>query len=297
MQTFHHRILQVSYGAAGLPYDHIRYLNRNNFISADFNPVNQHNGFLRDATRDGIFARDAKIKSTIIDHQRWFRYQQKSGRIHKNIRVLDASDGLAMRERFLKDYPPNYFLMQKRSVSIDYIPKETLVNNNKNGYLANDERIAQLPYPSILEVVRDDKRWNIGGRNIRRVIGSGINVSHLGFLYHQDFRQGEMIYQKITCDNNFGKKSCDVTPVICNKTICHETMFLHATSAYPNGYFWSEHGQNASCTADARTGTIGPCNRVVAMPLAAYILQSTNHRYPFLNDPSILGIHLEKIHA
>ena len=85
-------------------------------------------------------------------------------------------------------------------VAIDYIDKNDLiVKNNKGHYIANKELLQKITTPAIIEIVRDDSKWIIGGKTINQIIGSGINVSHIAILYRHHFKKGEVIYQKTTC--------------------------------------------------------------------------------------------------
>ena len=54
IKEFNQNILTINYGAANEPPSSIHYYNRNNFTSADFNPVNQKNVLLQDATQQGF---------------------------------------------------------------------------------------------------------------------------------------------------------------------------------------------------------------------------------------------------
>ena len=55
-------------------------------------------------------------------------------------------------------------------------------------------------------------------KNIKDVIGSELNVSHLGLLYRDCFSYGSTILKKITCSKEkAGNKVCSVIPQIVIK--------------------------------------------------------------------------------
>src|SRR5437867_2253456 len=100
-----------------------------------------------------------------------------------------------------------------------YIPKEKLALQQTTGhYQPNQALLDSIPTPAVVEIVRDANKWTIGGKNIKYVIGSELSISHMGLLYRQRFKYGEVIYQKITCDyDEQRQKVCSVTPVVCEK--------------------------------------------------------------------------------
>jgi len=134
----------------------------------------------------------------------------------------------------------NHPKFEIEKVATSYIPKEKLLMQQRDGnYLLNQELLDMIPTPAVVEMVRDTKKWMMGGRNIKDLIGSELSISHMGLLYREHFKYGDLIYHKITCKfDNKSKKYCDVSPVICQKNNCNELMLVHATDAYPYGYYW-----------------------------------------------------------
>jgi hypothetical protein len=304
LNQYEDNILKIEYGAAGeSPYS-IHYYNRNNFASGDFNPINQANGILTDVTNSMPFQDIVKSTSANITRQTWFEFQEKPEVIKNNVRVINQTDGEAMYQRFTNDYPAQFHNFQPENVSINYIPKENLtikkVINNQITYVPNTALINKIPTPAVIEIVRDVKKWNIGGKNIKDVIGSELNVSHMGLAYRQDFKKGDTIYQKITCNKDVqAKKICSVAPVVCNDNQgCHEVMFLEATNAYPDGYYYyKDNTGNYHCTAEkpADNTSYTSCNRVIALPLGDYLTTYQYGNYNFMESPSIVGINVQKI--
>lgn len=313
LTEFNHNIVNIAYGADQFmsyrthPTDTIAYYNRNNFTSADFNPVNQQNNRLVDIYNNKKWRQLFKMKktSTIITRGRWFAFQAKPDVIQSNVRVLPryATQGSKMVDKFSTHYGAAY---GPERVAIGYIPKSVLVTKNSdNSYKVNQQLINQIPAPAVVEIVRDSKKWNINGTNIRKLIGSGINVSHLGLLYRKTFHRNKLIYRKIYCqyDNNHHKQ-CQVTPVICHQQYCTRTMMLAATNAYPDGYIWSykkqRHAKQNSdyfCTQSLpdNATALGYCNRVMAMPLGDYLASYQYGNYIYMNNSSIVGINIEKV--
>ena len=286
-----HTIRQIEYGAADLPSDAIRYFNRNNFTSASFNPINQKNGFLQDVTPN------AKTIQTTIDIANWLAKQTQAGIRKNHIRVLHADAGLKMQARFNTHYASDYPVLQAHAVSLTYLPKNLLAHKVDDKYIANTETIQQLPTPALVEIVRDDKNWKIGGKSMQELIGSGLLISHMGFIYRQTFHKSDIIYQKIACHKKDGKKICAVQPVKCHKNQCDNIMLLMATNAYPNHYYWYRQNGNYHCSAvlPQNIHDYTSCNRVLNMPLAAYITQQQYGQHLFMDTPSIIGLHIEKI--
>ncbi len=302
--NFDQHILKIAYGAAGnnLEDGMVHFYNRNNFVSGDFNPVNEKNGLLRDATSEGNLKELTKTTSATITRQQWFLKKQDglTNPVTSPVRVLSDLDGPKMIERFVTLYSklpyPNF---DSEKVSLTYIPKEQLATKQSDGsYQSNQAVLDAIPVPSVVEIVRDVKKWNMGVNNIREIIGSELNVSHMGLLYRQTFKQGQVIYQKIFCHYDEGqKKVCDVTPIVCQKNQCNELMFSQATNTYPDGYYWYQKESNYVCTSDKPADNIKStsCNRVEQLPLADYITRQQYSAHPFMDTASIVGIHVEKL--
>lgn len=296
---FEKNLIGIAYGAANTHQkDYLHYYNRNNFIDGDFNPVNESRGNLEDVTSKGALSVYAKTTSANITRQNWFDYQRKN---KSNLRLLSLEGVKAMKERFMTTYAalpfPNFV---QENVIISYIPKTTIAIPKKDGgYFPNKQLLTQIPLPAIAEIVRDVKKWNINGQNIKTLIGSELTVSHLGILYRQTFRNKEVIYHDIQCTGDRTKKTiCTVHPVVCKQTYCKEVMFAHATYAYPNDYFWykKENGQFVCTKEPPASGQVhSKCNRVEQLPLFAYLAHFNYGTYPNMVSPSILGIHIEKL--
>ncbi len=300
IDEFDQNILKISYGAAGNPAGEIvHFYNRNNFVESDWNPINQRNGWLTDPTLKSNLSAYAAVTHATITRQNWFLFQQKN--LSANVRVLNETDGSAMAKRFMTIYSnldyPNF---DSEMVATTYIPKEKIAVRQADGSYQPDQTLLDMiPTPAVVEIVRDTKKWNLGGKNIKDLIGTELSISHMGLLYRKTFQQDDLIYRKVSCNyDNQHQKICAVTPVICQKDHCDELMFLHATDARPNGFHWYKQADgNYACSANVPPGITNftECNRVEEQPLFDYLTDYQYGSYWYMNSPSIIGIHLEQL--
>lgn len=300
LHQFDTNILKIAYGAAGNPDGEIvHYYNRNNFIEADFNPVNQRNGWLSDVTRNGPLSTYAKTIEATVTRQKWFSRQLQNAADH--VQVLRESAGPLMAKRFKRVYASLDFpRFDAERIRLSYIPKEWIALPQTDGsYRPNLSLLAKIPTPAVLEIVRDPDKWNIYGVKIKDIIGSELTVSHLGLLYRQSFDKGELIYRKTSCQmNSAEKKVCRVMPVTCQKKKCTELMYAHATDTFPVGYFWYQKSPGqyvCSPQPPARNIVYTRCNRVVAMPLYDYLTDYQAGEHWNMRLRSLIGVHIEKL--
>lgn len=298
IDEFDQAYLKISYGAAGNPAGEIvRYFNRNNFIDADFNPVNEKNGYFQDASETEALLPYQKTLSATITRQRWFTAQQQN--LKENVRVLNSIDGKEMAARLTRDYadlPFSRFKQEK--INITYIPKSDIAIREPDGeFMPNQALLDAIPTPAIAEIVREPNRWNLYGRKIKDIIGSELTISHLGVLYRQTFKKNEVIYQKTTCEFDEDRnKYCEVTPVKCEQAQCRELMFAHATDAYPFSFSWSQK-QNGefACARSSEGRRVSACNRVVTLPFFDYLTNKQLGFYTNMDLASVIGVHFEKV--
>lgn len=300
LNEFDQNILKISYGAAGNPNGEIvRYYNRNHFTDGDWNPINQHNGWLLDVTSQGPLSPHGQTTSADITRQQWFL--QKQNDLLNNVRVLNDANGIAMVDRLMTTYSKlDYPKFDFEHVITSYLPKEKLAIKQPDGsYLPNQALLDSIPTPAVIEIVRDVKKWNINGKNIKDIIGSELSISHMGLLYRKDFKYGDLIYRKINCYlNDKQQKTCDVTPIFCEKESCSELMYAHATMAYPNNYYWYKQANGdytCSSTAPSDGTRYTQCNRVEQQTLFSYLTSYQYGTYVNMSSPSIIGVHIEKL--
>lgn len=294
LSAFDQNYLKIAYGAAGNPNGEIvHYFNRNHFIDADFNPINQKNGWLKDVTSGSPHSQS--IHATLT-RQRWFMQQRYQ--MAKNIQVLSDAAGKEMLDHYNKHYSNMNFA--DKQIVMSYFPKEVLaLRQEDDSFKPNQKLLDQIPTPAIAEIVRDPKYWNDYGINVKNIVGTELTVSHLGLLYRQTFRQGELIYNKTTCmPDSHRRKYCEVTPVYCQKKICKELMFTHASNAYPSRYYWYQtaEGKNVCSQHLPKEGQkYTHCNRVVSLPFYDYLTDYQMGYYINMDLRSIVGVHVEKL--
>lgn len=300
LNEFDQNILKIGYGAAGITAnDVVHYYNRNNFPDGDWNPINERNGWLFDVTSQGILAPYTETSYATLTRQNWFILQQQN--LSANVRVLADVNGPLMVKRFMTEYSAlNYPNFDSQTVATTYLPKEKIALLQTDGsYVPNQELLDKMPTPSVIEIVRDPKKWNIGGKNIKDILGSELSISHMGLLYRHTYKNGEIIYRKITCNNdNHNVKVCSVIPVTCQNNFCSELMFAHATVSHPNNYYWYQlPNGDYTCSANLPSNNthVTQCNRVETQPLFDYLTDFQNGSYVYMSSPSIVGVHLEQL--
>jgi hypothetical protein len=298
IDDFDRDFVRIGYGAAGnYQNEYVHYYNRNNFVDGEFNPINQQNELLSDVTSHELAAY-AKTQTATLTRQNWFNHQLL--KLSQNVRVLNDQDGLPMAKRFSSVYTnlpfPNF---KSQKISISYLPIKSLALKQPDGsYLPNQELLDKIPTPAVVEAVRDPALWMIGNKSVKDAIGSELTISHMGLLYRQKFSQGEVIYQDVKCNMQDGSKVCEVTPMACKQASCTELMFAHATDRYPDGYYWYQKANgNYVCSTEApAAGQVKQyCNRLEAVPLFKYITSYQYGNYLYMNNPSIDGVHVEKL--
>lgn len=295
LSQFDKNYLNIAYGAMGNPQGEIvHYYNRNNFIDADFNPVNERNGWLVDVTSTSPYAKNIHAS---ITRKKWFMQQRYQPM--ENIQVLSASSGPLMLERYKTVYgslnQPNFI---RQEIVMSYIPKETLVlQQEDDSYTPNQALLDKIPTPAIAEIVRDPASWQDYGIKVKDIIGSELTVSHLGILYRQTFKRDELIYRKISCSADAGH-SCEVTPIFCQKKFCRELMFAHATNAYHQHDYWYQAADGHYVCSPKKPvipTRYTTCNRVVSLPFYDYLTDYQSGYYTNMDVRSILGVHVEKL--
>ena len=297
LAEFQTQLINIAYGAAGNPQgERVRYFNRNHFADGDFNPINEQQGYLKDATAAGELAAFTETTTAKITRNRWLTKQRQQ--LAQHVTVLKAQDGPSMVSRFVTTYATLPFpQFKKEIVTTTYLPKTVLFHFDGLHYAPNEALFAAIKTPAIIEIVRDAKRWSKDGMRVKSLIGSETSISHLGFAFRQTFKKGDLITERIQCEADFDGPTCRVIPRYCEKLQCDELMFTHATDAYPDDYVFYKTGKHYVCQKTLpNPGTPYTfCNRVVSVPLADYLLDYQYGHYWYLNMPSLLGIHIEAL--
>ena len=127
---FKQNLFKIAYGANQFSNgfysdDELSYRNRNNFISASFNLINQQEKRLEDVTSRGVFTHISKRAGAAIDIAKWFAFQDRPNVIASHVRVLKDSYGDQMADKVSSPEYTDAFSPQ--FVTIQYIPKNFLV--------------------------------------------------------------------------------------------------------------------------------------------------------------------------
>lgn len=163
LEDFKENLVKINY-----QNDHVSYLTRNHFMEVDWNYKNQYNAFLREINHlfvDEAGEPVAKMASTIIEKNNW--YAKKSSSTIKTFTPLSAEEITDSMDK-LHGFAD---VTQKETAVMLYIPLTTLFNNDGT---PNKALFDQIPTAAVIEIVRPD--WNI-----RELIGTNMNVSHMGF--------------------------------------------------------------------------------------------------------------------
>lgn len=287
INQFDKTILRINYGAApGYSANQVHYFNRNHFISADFNPNNEKNGYIKSASLGQL---KTKSITVTITRNNWFK--NKKADPQQTVRVFTPAIGQAMLKRLLGTYPPEKLDgFNRQRVTVSYIPKSQLMIKTAQGYTENLSAFKQIPTPSIVEFVR----------NKPAISGSRLIIGHMAILYRQTFHQSQLIYYQTRCQlNESNQKICAVKPIYCERQKCKELMLAEATTLYPDGYYWYQQKAHFVCRkAKPHTGTpYTHCNRVISLPLAAYLARKMYGQFDYMDDPTRLGLHIESINT
>lgn len=165
----------------------VSFLKRNHFMSLDWNPNNQKQGFIKDITMN-IKNKDnqpvAEMAEAMIDKPSWYNHFQED-----DIRLISANPQI--QKIRLSELKQRGMQLEKTLAKIPYIPLTALFNAKGE---ANKALFAQIPNASIIEIVRPN--WDLQDK-----IGTHLNVSHLGFAFRKNnklyFRQASSEYNQV----------------------------------------------------------------------------------------------------
>lgn len=163
----------------------VSYLTRNHFMSVDWLPTNIKNGYVKDindkiadSQRQPIYT----IAVATIDKAGWLKK-----RTAKDIKIKETS---AVPER-LQTLKQNADQYPKRISKLKYLHFSKLFSKNGQPNMAYFD---QIPNGSIIQIVRPN--WQL-----KELIGSNLNISHLGFAIRKDnqllFREASSIENKV----------------------------------------------------------------------------------------------------
>lgn len=165
--------------------NHIRYqggkvsfITRNHFTDLDWNSNNQRLDILKDITQT-LHDQQGKLvfETAIAEINKPAWYQQFTAQ-----RIRLANFNSAEQERRLQALKKLGQRLMTQTASIHYIPLSVLFDAKGN---SNDYLFQQIPNGAIVEIIRPN--WDL-----TRVIGTHLNVSHLGFTF---WRDGVLIFR------------------------------------------------------------------------------------------------------
>ncbi len=163
----------------------ISYVQRNHFMTVDWNIANKNKGYIKDIThliKDKEGRAIAQKATAYFNKREWYK--------HTKAKQLRLANTAKTRKKLTKLYettkniPSNYG-------SLNYLPLSKLFNHEKE---PNEFLFKQIPTNTIIEIVRPN--WDLKNK-----IGTNINVSHLGFGIRKNgilyFREASTSQKKV----------------------------------------------------------------------------------------------------
>jgi len=165
-----------------------RYIQRNHFMSVDWNKYNAYQGYVRDITykfTDKQGKPVALIAKTTINKPSWIQHRST-----RDIKLLHKVSEKKAQQLLANLRAQAKLVQQEESVML-YIPLNKLFHANGK---PNWHLFKQIPTGSIIEIVRPN--WDI-----QKILGTRMNVSHLGFAIRKPqgliFRVASSLQHKI----------------------------------------------------------------------------------------------------
>lgn len=139
------------------------YLSRNHFVSVDWNPKNQEQGYLTDITTS-LFPNQTLASDTLIDRPNWFLNLPANNLKLLNPLSLQQTNALLVELQSLAKHTTPVFSR------LPYVPLTALFDKNGKAIASQFDKI---PSGVVIEIIRPN--WNL-----KQQIGTNLNVSHLG---------------------------------------------------------------------------------------------------------------------
>jgi hypothetical protein len=143
------------------------FINRNHFISVDWNINNEKQGFLKDINSKILDEKGNPIAVTanaFIDKPNWYKHLRAS-----TIKSFYAMPKEKVKILYKALHDCSYKVKPQAS-KILYLPFSKLFTNGA----PNQQLFDQIPSATVIEIVRPN--WNL-----KDIIGTNINISHMGF--------------------------------------------------------------------------------------------------------------------
>jgi len=177
--SFEKNLIRIAYQREQLSYAY-----RNHFISVDWNLHNQSMGIIEEKTASvarAISEDCLKTAVTLIDRPSWFRRRN-----FNDIRLLRKVSAKEMKQ-LLGDLRGIAKTVKLQQSQLNYLPIQALFDHSAQPIISY---FRNIPHASIIELVRPN--WNL-----KKKIGTNINVSHIGFAIWQNdqlfYRQASAI--------------------------------------------------------------------------------------------------------
>lgn len=161
LKQFRKTILKVNYRNG-----QSSFINRFHFTSADWNPANQANGYIKDITAKLTDAYE--IATTQIDRTSWFKHLTAD-----RIALINPQEHLAATS-LLNMIHAESSQLKPSKVNLDYIPLSVLFEHEKGKPILDEDLLKKIPSGAIIEIV--DK-----GRDVKKKLGTDLDVFHVGF--------------------------------------------------------------------------------------------------------------------
>lgn len=164
----------------------VQFIYRNHFTGLDWNTNNQKAGFVKDITTSIVNGNTTiyKMASAVINKPAWYQHFSVN-----NIRLRNADK--KEQQKRLQALQKEGSQLPITTETVPYLPLDVLFDSDRR---ENEAIFAQIPNAAIIELVRPD--WNL-----TPVIGTNLNISHLGFVFRQKnqliFREASSVEKKI----------------------------------------------------------------------------------------------------
>ena len=186
LTEFKRNIIKIRYKDAN-----ISFVSRNHFISVDWNPNNEKNGYLKDINNNILDENGRPIATkiyTLIDKPQWYK-NLPMATIKNFKKVSQKKSGILLKK--LHDLSSQ--VKVEESV-MSYLPINKLFTNQK----PNQNIFAQIPSGVVIQIVRQEK-------GLKKLIGTDLNISHMGLGLRMN---GELIFREASITD---KKIKDIT--------------------------------------------------------------------------------------
>lgn len=184
IHDFEQKMKEINYANG-----HVSFIDRNHFMSVDWNPNNLNNGLISEYTNKivGTDGQPLTVTAvTTIDKPAW--YQRLT---HNHIKLAKSLTEQEQQQR-LEELKQLGKALPVQKSALDYLPLTAMFDQQGKPI---PFVFKQIPDSSIIEIVRPD--WNIKDK-----VGTNMHVSHLGFAIKTKqglmFREASLLEKEVT---------------------------------------------------------------------------------------------------